>query len=155
MALDNNETRDASGVTNLQVIAFIWSFWLRRKYTFAAACILMLIWTGLDLSLPIASSHLVATVASAPNGVQRAWHAWRTFIILFAGYIVIRNAAFRLWSVIAARNMKTMTNEVFRKLQTAPSEWHASHASGETIRRVVRAMWGYDAVTDAGYAVRL
>ncbi|TDV03062.1 ABC transporter ATP-binding protein [Paraburkholderia caballeronis] len=136
-------------VTNREVLAFVWSFWMKRRRTFALACVLTLVWTGLDLSLPMASSRLIAAVAPLPADAPRAWLAWRAYLLLFAAYAIVRNVAFRLWARIAAFNMEAMTNEVFGRLQAAPAEWHANHAGGETIRRVVRAMWGYDAVTDA------
>jgi len=74
---------------------------------------------------------------------------WRDFLFLFAGYIVARNIAFRMWTFISTRNMEAINNEVFAKVQLAQTDWHAGQLGGETIRRVVRAMWGYDAITDA------
>jgi ATP-binding cassette subfamily B protein len=145
----NRPAGSAPQVTNTQVFAFVWSFWTKRTRSFAIACMLTLLWTGLDLSLPLASSHLIAAVASQPLHSAQAWCAWRLYIGLFAAYALARNVTFRLWARIAALNMEALMNDVFRKLQAAPAEWHISQGSGTTIRRMVRAMWGYDAVTDA------
>ncbi|PLZ02952.1 multidrug ABC transporter ATP-binding protein [Burkholderia sp. WAC0059] len=136
-------------VTNAQVLRFIAGYWMRHRVAFAVACALTLVWTGLDLCLPVASSRLIATVAAHAHGSASAWRAWRLFVGLFAGYVVARNATYRLWARMSAYNMEAMNNEVFAKVQAAPSEWHNARLAGETIRRVVRAMWGYDAVTDA------
>ncbi|BEU25627.1 ABC transporter ATP-binding protein [Paraburkholderia caribensis] len=149
MTFSKSRARNPSSVSNREAFAFVWSFWMKRKRTFAFACLLTLVWTGLDLSLPVASAHLVAAVEPFSGRAQNAWLAWKAYVLLFAAYAVVRNLTFRVWARIAAFNMEALTNEIFGQLQSASAEWHASSAGGETIRRVVRAMWGYDAVTDA------
>ncbi len=143
MKFFQTKTRHTAPVSNLDVLRFVGSYWMRRKYT------LTLVWTGLDLSLPVASAHLIGVIASTTHGDHAAWQAWRLFVGLFAGYAIARNITYRLWASMSARNMEALNNEVFARVQAAPSEWHATQLAGETIRRVVRAMWGYDAVTDA------
>ncbi|PYE25451.1 ATP-binding cassette subfamily B protein [Paraburkholderia silvatlantica] len=145
----HGRTETSPKVSNAEVLTFIWSFWKRRPRSFAFAGALTLLWTGLDLSLPLASSHLITAVSSQPFRIADAWGAWRLYIVLFAAYAVTRNVTFRLWARIAALNMEALLNDAFRRLQAAPVEWHGSQGSGTTIRRVIRAMWGYDSVTDA------
>ncbi len=63
---------------------------------------------------------------------------------------MIRNLGFRqFWNPLAARNMEEMTNEAFRRVQSFSADWHADTFAGATVRRISRAMWGYDVVSDA------
>jgi ABC-type multidrug transport system fused ATPase/permease subunit len=50
---------------------------------------------------------------------------------------------------MSANNMKDMTDEAFKRVQTFSADWHADSFAGSTVRRLSRAMWGYDVVTDA------
>src|SRR5258708_4358701 len=45
--------------------------------------------------------------------------------------------------------MKEMTDEGFKRVQSFSADWHADTFAGATVRRLSRAMWGYDVVTDA------
>src|SRR5262249_14441539 len=61
-----------------------------------------------------------------------------------------RNAAMRwFWIPLATRNMKELVDEAFKKVQAFSADWHADNFAGATVRRVTRAMWGYDTVSDA------
>ena len=42
-----------------------------------------------------------------------------------------------------------MTDEGFRRVQTFSSDWHGNTFAGATVRRLSRAMWGYDVVADS------
>jgi ATP-binding cassette subfamily B protein len=55
----------------------------------------------------------------------------------------------RFWIPLASANMKEMTDEGFRKVQSFSADWHANTFAGATVRRLSRAMWGYDSVSDA------
>jgi ATP-binding cassette subfamily B protein len=45
--------------------------------------------------------------------------------------------------------MKEIVDEAFRKVQSFSADWHADTFAGATVRRLSRAMWGYDTVSDA------
>src|SRR3984885_4421587 len=45
--------------------------------------------------------------------------------------------------------MSRMVNEGFQRVQSFSTDWHASNFAGATVRRVSRAMWGYDSAADA------
>src|SRR3569833_237251 len=45
--------------------------------------------------------------------------------------------------------MKEMVDEDFQKVQAFSADWHADNFAGATVRRLSRAMWGYDTVSDA------
>ena len=45
--------------------------------------------------------------------------------------------------------MKEMTDEGFKRVQAFSADWHGDTFAGATVRRLSRAMWGYDTVADA------
>src|SRR3569833_379828 len=45
--------------------------------------------------------------------------------------------------------MKEMVDEDFRKVQAFSADWLADNFAGASVRRLSRAMWGYDSVSDA------
>ncbi|MDR6627699.1 ABC transporter ATP-binding protein [Caulobacter segnis] len=136
-------------LSNRQVLAFIARFWKRRPLLFGLGVGLTLVAVGFDLALPYASGHLVDTVATKPRGDAGAWSALAMFIGVYFAFAVVRNIAHRFWIPLAARNMEEMTNESFAKVQAFSSDWHADSFAGATVRKLTRAMWGYDSVTDA------
>ncbi len=136
-------------LSNRQVLGFVARFWRRRPVLFGFGVGLTLVAVAFDLALPYASGHLVDTVATKPRGDAGAWSALAAFIGVYLAFAVIRNIAHRFWIPLAARNMEEMTNEGFAKVQAFSSDWHADSFAGATVRKLTRAMWGYDSVTDA------
>src|SRR6185503_21229159 len=57
--------------------------------------------------------------------------------------------AVRFLIPLSANNMKDMTDEAFKRVQSFSADWHADNFAGATVRRLSRAMWGYDTVSDA------
>ena len=146
---EDEEVTRGRVLSNGQVVAFIAGFWLRRRWLLLGSVGGMLAAMGCELALPWAARGLVNAVtvpASAGNGV---WIAWGLFVGAFLGFSILRNIAFRMWNPLAARNMEEMTNEGFRRVQGFSADWHADTFAGATVRRLSRAMWGYDGVSDA------
>ena len=149
-AADNNtETKPRRALSNRRVLGFIMRFWLRRKGLLLAGVGLTLLAIGFDLALPWASGQLIDTVTKGPSAVDAAWVAWAMFVGVYLGFSLIRNLAMRFWIPLAARNMEEMTNEGYARVQAFSSDWHADSFAGATVRKLTRAMWGYDSVTDA------
>ena len=151
---DITEDEEQAGVrkralSNRQVLAFVAGFWKRRPVLFGLGVGLTLLAIAFDLALPYAAGHLVDTVTSKPRGDLGAWRALAMFIGVYLAFSVIRNIAHRFWIPLAARNMEEMTNEGFAKVQAFSADWHADSFAGATVRKLTRAMWGYDSVTDA------
>ena len=136
-------------LSNTQVLGFIARFWLRRKGLFAAGVGLTLAAICFDLALPPISGLLLDTINKGPTAVDAAWRAWAAFVGVYLGFSLIRNLAMRFWIPLAARNMEEMTNEGYARVQAFSSHWHADSFDGATVRKLTRAMWGYDSVTDA------
>ena len=146
---DEDETgARARALSNRQVLGFIARFWRRRPVLFGLGVGLTLVAIGFDLALPWASGRLVDTVANR-GAPSVAWSAWMAFVGVYLGFSLVRNLAMRFWIPLAARNMEEMTNEGFVKVQAFSSDWHADSFAGATVRKLTRAMWGYDSVTDA------
>ncbi|OHB29279.1 MAG: multidrug ABC transporter ATP-binding protein [Phenylobacterium sp. RIFCSPHIGHO2_01_FULL_69_31] len=146
---DDEEIKTKRVLSNRQVLAFIGGFWLRRPALFWAAVGLMLIAIIFDLMLPWAAGRLVDVVAATPREPPAAWSAWAIFVGVYLAFSLVRNLAFRFWNPMAAHNMKEMTDEGFQRVQAFSADWHADHFAGSTVRKLSRAMWGYDMVSDA------
>jgi len=136
-------------LSNRQVMGFIMGFWLRRRVLLSASVGLTLVAIGFDLAMPWAAGALVDSLAGGPSQASAAWKAWAVFVGVYLAYSLIRNVAFRFWNPLAASNMEEMTNEGFQRVQAFSAEWHANTFGGATVRRLTRAMHGYDQVSDA------
>ena len=136
-------------LSNGQVLAFITRFWLRHSGLLSVAISLTLVSIAFDLAMPWAAGRLVDIVAKGPSRAGGAWGAWAAFVGVYLAFSLTRNVAFRFWNPLAASNMKAMTDESFARVQDFSADWHANTFAGSTVRRLSRAMWGYDQVSDA------
>ena len=152
---DETETagRAARPLPTGEVLAFIVRQWMRQPAQFAAITALMLAATFCDLAIPWAAGALVEATSHPAHAAAGAWRQWTALSALYFGYYLLRNQAFRLMSSFAARNMEALTNEAFVRVQAFSSDWHADTFSGATVRRVSRAMNGYDVVSDSIFFV--
>jgi ATP-binding cassette subfamily B protein len=146
---EDEEVTRGRVLSNGQVLVFIARLWMRRRWLLLASAGLMLLAVGFDLMLPTASKALLDAVADPARDADRAWEAWAFFVGVYVAFVVVRNIAFRFWNPLAARNMRDLTNEAFRRVQGFSADWHADTFAGSTVRRISRAMWGYDSVSDA------
>jgi ATP-binding cassette subfamily B protein len=146
---EDSEERRERVLSNPQVLHFILGFWLRRRLLLAAALGLMLTAVAFDLAMPWAAGRLVDVVAAGPAATARAWRAWGLFVGVYVAFSACRNLAFRFWNPLAAANMKEMTDEGFARVQSFSADWHGATFAGATVRRLSRAMWGYDQASDA------
>jgi ATP-binding cassette subfamily B protein len=137
-------------LSNGHVLGFIAGFWMRRRGLFSTAVFFMLAAVAFDLTMPWAARGLVDAVATPHPGPRHApWAAWIFFVAVNIGFALCRNSSFRFWNPMAARNMEDMVNEAFVRVQSYSSDWHANNFAGSTVRKVSRAMWGYDQASDA------
>jgi ATP-binding cassette subfamily B protein len=136
-------------LSNGQVLAFIVGQWMRRPRRLALSAGLMLVAVLCDLTAPWLADALVTAVSRSPDaGTDQAWRAWATFAGIYVVLFAIRNTAFVTWNTFAARNMEGLITAAFERVQSFSADWHADTFAGATVRRVSRAMWGYDAVSD-------
>ncbi len=145
---DTDETQKRV-LKNSAVLGFIARFWLRRPWLLTGTVVLVVAAIAFDLATPWAAGRLVDAVAAGPAHTHPAWVAWAVFVGVYFAFSMIRNLSMRFWIPLASFNMKEMTDEGFRKVQSFSADWHADMFAGATVRRLSRAMWGYDAVSDA------
>ena len=135
-------------LSNRQVLAFVVRQWRRRPKLFAVTAGFMLLATLCDLSIPWAAGALIDAVADPERQADAAWGAWATLAGIYVLFFSLRQVAWRTMSAFAARNMEEMTNDAFARVQSFSSDWHADTFAGSTVRKVTRAMWGYDSISD-------
>ena len=137
-------------LSNFQVLKFISDYWLRQPVRLAGAVITTLVAIGFESTMPRAAEALVDATRHVPASAHVAWQAWLFFVGVYVAYSVIRITGMRFfWNTLAAHNMEQMTNEAFKRVQAYSSDWHGDTFAGATVRRISRAMWGYDMVSDA------
>ena len=136
-------------LSNGQVLAFIASQWMRRPRLLVATFVCLMAAVAVDLVMPQASGWLIDAVTGKTASPTRAWGAWLLFVVMWQGFVAARNVQLRFWNPFAARNMEDMTNDAFRRVQSYSADWHADSFAGATVRKISRAMWGYDQASDA------
>jgi ATP-binding cassette subfamily B protein len=147
---DEDETGERQRVlSNGQVLGFVAGFWLRRRGLLVTTMAAMLMAVCLDVAIPWAAKGLIDAVADPARAAGPAWKAWGVLAAVYVAFAVIRNAGFRFWNPLAADNMRQLTNEGFARVQSFSADWHANTFGGATVRKLSRAMWGYDQVSDA------
>ncbi|MBX3485178.1 ABC transporter ATP-binding protein [Phenylobacterium sp.] len=145
---DTDDNRERV-LKNRQVLGYISRLWLRRPWLLAGTVGLTLLAIAFDLAWPLTVQRLVDEVTAPTPRVDAVWWAWAAFAGVYFAFSVIRNTAMRFLIPMSANNMKDMTDDAFRRVQSFSADWHADTFAGATVRRLSRAMWGYDVVTDA------
>ena len=136
-------------LSNSQVLAFIAAQWMRRPWQFAATVALVMAGVGADLFFPAAAEHLTKAVAGDPaHDLGAVWNAWGLFVAVYVAALAFRNSSFFFIIPFAARNMEDLVNDAFKRVQSFSADWHADTFAGATVRKVTRAMWAYDQVSD-------
>ncbi|MDE2488311.1 MAG: ABC transporter ATP-binding protein [Alphaproteobacteria bacterium] len=146
---EDADDHKARVLSNRQVLGFLAGYWLRRPGLLSVTVGLTLVSIGFDLSVPWAAGKLVNAVAEGLSQLRAAWQAWALLVGVYGAGLIIRNFGMRTWIPLAAANMKEMIDEAFQRVQSFSADWHADNFAGATVRRLSRAMWGYDTVSDA------
>ena len=135
-------------LSNGAVMSFIWRQWMRQPGRFAWIVLFIVGSTACDLAIPWAAGGLINAV-TGQGSAAAAWSGWALLSGLYATGYATRLASWRGMNGFAARNMETLINDGFRRVQSFSSDWHANTFAGATVRRLSRAMQGYDSVSDA------
>ncbi len=144
---DDNDRKDRL-LTNWQVFGFLRRRWLAQPRRFAFMIGFFLTSTSCELMIPWAIGGLVDAVSS-PGPPRTAWIAWATLSGLYVVFYLFRMSAYRLMNQFTSRSMERLINDGFARVQQYSADWHASTFAGSTVRKVSRAMWGFDTATDA------
>ncbi|HVN02189.1 MAG TPA: ABC transporter ATP-binding protein, partial [Caulobacteraceae bacterium] len=148
----DDEDDDASRprvLTNFQILGYIARHWLREPFKFTLACALIVAAAACDLTIPWASRGLISAVNNPRHVGALAWAAWATLSSIYLVQYASRSSTFRVMNGFYSRIMARMVKEGFQRVQSFSTDWHASNFAGATVRRVSRAMWGYDSASDA------
>jgi len=145
---DDDETRPRI-LSNRQILGYIARHWMREPARFAGIWTLIITAAACDLTIPWASRGLIGAVNNPRHVSALAWTAWATLSAIYGLQYSSRSFTFRIMNGFYSRIMSRMVNEGFRRVQSFSTDWHASNFAGATVRRVSRAMWGYDSASDA------
>ena len=146
---EDDESNRRRLLSNREVIAFIAGYWRRRPWLVGLTVGINLVAIACELLVPRASQALVDAAVRGPAHPAGAWQAWLFFIGVYFGFALIRNIAFRFFTPLAVWTMQEMTDDGFRRVQSFSADWHGDTFAGATVRRLSRAMWGYDTVADS------
>ncbi len=136
-------------LSNTAVLAFVARRWAKRPVSLALQVVLMLAATGCDIAIPWAAGRLVDSVGRPGRALAAAVSAAVVLTGLYVALYGLRTAAYRVMNRFAASNMADVITEAFGRVQRFSAEWHANSFAGATVRKVSRAMQGYDNVSDA------
>ena len=131
-----------------QIMRYLWRHWSSQPVKFTAVVVLMVLSTACELLLPALSGRIVETLTKGPQAAGQAFDLFWLFAAIAAGMFVLRNILVRVWNLFAARNMANITSASFKDVQRFSSQWHSDNFAGATVRRVSRAMWAYDTLSD-------
>lgn len=132
------------------ILRYLWRHWSSQPLLLGGFLFMLGLAVACDLMLPWAAGRLVAAIGEAAPGAPapRVAEAFALFAAIAFGYFFFRNTNARFWVPFAARNMKRIVTEAFDDVQRFSADWHANNFAGATVRRVSRAMWAYDTISD-------
>jgi ATP-binding cassette subfamily B protein len=132
-----------------QIMAYLWARWSSQPGKLTAFGVLFSLSVLCDLATPVIAGRLVEALAQGPAaGAEAAASAYALFITAALGFYVFRNIGVRFWTPLAARNMSAIVASGLADVQRFSAQWHADNFAGATVRRVSRAMWAYDTISD-------
>jgi ATP-binding cassette subfamily B protein len=132
------------------ILRYLWTHWSSQPGKLAGFLVFFLIGVSCDLALPVVAAGLVTalTVGPTPEGTAAAWAAFSVFASISFVTHFARNIGVRFWLPFASRNMFNLVRFGFADVQRFSADWHANNFAGATVRRVSRAMWAYDRISD-------
>ena len=98
----DDDSARARVLPNSQVLAFVASYWVRRRALLAATLCLTLTALAFELMVPRATGALMNALVDPRHRPQVAWRAWGVFVGVYLAFQVIRNLSFRFWNPVAA-----------------------------------------------------
>lgn len=133
-----------------EIAHFIVRHWLSQPGKLWVFGALFVVSAAMELMLPLMSQRLVEALTETAPGARDAGviAAYAAFTLVAFAFYATRNIAVRLWIPFAANNMRNLVQGGFRDVQRFSADWHANNFAGATVRRVSRAMWAYDTISD-------
>jgi len=127
-----------------RVIAFAASQWARRPGLLCAIVVLQIASTGADVSIPILTGRLVASVA---DGVT-PWTAFWGLMALGFASVATKVASYFAIIELTIPTMREVEADAFARVQRLPASWHANAFAGSTVRKITRGAWALDDMAD-------
>ncbi|MBC7768510.1 MAG: ABC transporter ATP-binding protein [Phycisphaerales bacterium] len=147
---DDDSERGQRKATMAQIAAYIWKLWASQPGKLAWFAAFFGLAVACDLALPFASARLIEALAAGPSEASSRQAAWGYGVFAAVAFVFYfaRNIGVRFWIPFAANNMQTIVTAGFKDVQRFSSDWHGDNFAGATVRRVSRAMWAYDTISD-------
>ncbi len=147
---DDDDDDRLKRTTIWKIFAYLWRHWRTQPGKLTGFLIFFLIGMACDLSMPWVTSQLVTGLAQGPTvfGPEQTMAIFITFACLSFAAHFSRNIGVRFWLPFASRNMFNLVTRGFADVQRFSADWHANNFAGATVRRVSRAMWAYDRISD-------
>jgi ATP-binding cassette subfamily B protein len=136
----------------VEVLAFLFRHWKRRRGTVVVIAIAMAAATVADLLLPVYSGRLVDAVATsgasrvAVLDAAKAAVAW--MVVLGALLIAARYVALAGVSRLTVDLMSRIASDALWRVQRLSTDWQANNFAGAIVRRITRGMWAVDLMDD-------
>jgi ATP-binding cassette subfamily B protein len=133
-----------------RIFQYLWARWRKQPGKLAAFGVLFIVSVACDLALPLVAGRLIEALGAGPDAATQgaAVSAYALFCVIAFTFYFARNTGVRFWIPFASRNMAGVVADGFRDVQRFSSDWHANNFAGATVRRVSRAMWAYDTISD-------
>ena len=132
-----------------RVWSFVTHYWLLSPGMFATLLITRLASTLVDVTVPIASGHLVDAIANGNRADPwPALNALAILLALAAVFQVSRQLVTFVLNRLSARAITTIGRDAFAKVQRFSADWHANSFAGATVRKITRGMNSFDTFTD-------
>ena len=122
---------------------------MREPVRFALSAVLIVAGSACDITIPWATARPDQRGGQPGAGERRRLERLGAALGLYFFNYMARSSTFRIMNGFYSRIMARMVNEGFARVQSFSTDWHASNFAGATVRRVSRAMWGYDSASDA------
>jgi len=147
---DDDSQRGQRKATIGQIAAYIWKLWISQPGKLAWFVGFFGLSVACDLVFPFASARLVEALTEGPTAEGARQAAWAFGVVAAVTFVfyAARNIGVRFWIPFAANNMERLVTRGFADVQRFSADWHADNFAGATVRRVSRAMWAYDTISD-------
>ncbi|HEX4229632.1 MAG TPA: ABC transporter ATP-binding protein [Bryobacteraceae bacterium] len=136
----------------LNVFAFLFRHWKRRRATVLLIAASMTLATVADLLMPVYSGRLVDAIAASKASRIDSLHSAETAVACMAGLglllICARYIAFMAITRLTVHLMSDIASEAFWRLQRLSTDWQANNFAGSIVRRITRGMWAVDLMDD-------
>ncbi|MDF2117044.1 ABC transporter ATP-binding protein [Roseiarcaceae bacterium H3SJ34-1] len=145
----DKRSNSRSSAKYARVLSFVSHYWLQWPWLFGGILVARVGSTLVDVSVPLASGHLVdAIAAGSRDNTGPVLRAMAIFVGLGALFAMSRQVVGFLVNRLSARSITAIGRDAFAKVQRFSAEWHANSFAGSTVRKITRGMTSYDTFTD-------